>query len=167
MNESFWDAHGVEIGACTIFDILSDRTKFGRRTKKCPIRCSGDAATFPGKVRAPMYKNRWQTEKELYSTTVHIPRGQRITKTNQEITLCSRKIFFANRRVGNPRSSGGVPGTHRGIADWTILKVPEVNSGVIFGGLNLGLWRVLAGREHRRDSDGVNESFWDGQGDRD
>ena len=57
----------------------------------------------------------------------------------------------------------GVPGTPGGIAD-SIMEAPGVNSEVIFLGWNLGLWRVQAGREHLQDSDGVNESFWDGHG---
>ena len=29
MNESFWDAHGVEIGACAIFAIFPDPANYG------------------------------------------------------------------------------------------------------------------------------------------
>ena len=68
-----------------------------------------------------------------------------------------------NLRFSNPRSCGGVPGAPGSIAA-SIIRVSGVNSDVIFLGWNLGLWRVYAGREHLRDSDGVNESFWDGQG---
>ena len=34
MNESFWDAHGVEIGACTFFDIFYRSDKNYRPDKK-------------------------------------------------------------------------------------------------------------------------------------
>ena len=36
MNESFWDAYGVEIGACTIFNIFPDPANFPGTHKQIP-----------------------------------------------------------------------------------------------------------------------------------
>ena len=33
MNESFWDAHGVDIGTCALFAIFTDLTNFPGPTK--------------------------------------------------------------------------------------------------------------------------------------
>ena len=43
------------------------------------------------------------------------------------------------------------------------MGVPGVNPGVTFFGSRLRLWWALPGREHRQDSEAVNESLWDGQ----
>ena len=50
LGESFWDAHGVEIGACAIYDNFrrSKILKFGRASNKWKIGCSGPPApTWP------------------------------------------------------------------------------------------------------------------------
>ena len=50
IGESFWDAHGVEIRACAIYDNFrrSKILKFGRASNKWKIGCSGPPApTWP------------------------------------------------------------------------------------------------------------------------
>ena len=45
MNESFWDAHGVEIGACAIFDDFDAVVKNWRGAKKKALGKYWDVAT--------------------------------------------------------------------------------------------------------------------------
>ena len=58
--------------------------------------------------------------------------------------MLKKKQFSEKQRFGNPNSSGSVTGTPGGIGD-SIIRVPEVNSGVTFLGSEFGVVEDLGG----------------------
>ena len=46
LGESFWDAHGVEIGACTIFKDFGDSPNFGDSQKNGESDALGGRGAF-------------------------------------------------------------------------------------------------------------------------